>query len=261
MYVSTVDSGNLCGHLLAVAQACVELAATPLDDSASRRALATSRSRLAPLLVARHRLSPEQRDELRACLAGHRAAQRSATLDAQAQAGDASQRLHTLARTCQELAAQADFSFLYHRKRHLFHIGYRVAEQELDAGFYDLLASESRLTSLLAIAKGDVPVRHWAALGRPLLRRGRRRRAALLVGLDVRVPDAHAGAGRAAGSVLHQACRAALREQIAFADAQQLPWGISESGLCRQRPHAGLPVRAAGRAAAGTAPHARRRDW
>ena len=70
-----------------------------------------------------------------------------------------------------------DFGFLYHRKRHLLHIGYRVAEQQLDASFYDLLASESRLTSLLAIAKGDVPVRHWAALGPAVLRRRARRPA------------------------------------------------------------------------------------
>jgi cyclic beta-1,2-glucan synthetase len=72
-----------------------------------------------------------------------------------------------MADRCEQLAWQPDFAFLYHRKRHLLHIGWRVAEQQLDAGFYDLLASESRLTSLLAIAKGDVPVRHWWALGRP----------------------------------------------------------------------------------------------
>ena len=69
---------------------------------------------------------------------------------------------------------EADFSFLYHRKRHLFHIGFRVAEQQLDAGFYDLLASEARATSLWAIAKGDVPA---APLGRarPAVLRRRRR--------------------------------------------------------------------------------------
>jgi cyclic beta-1,2-glucan synthetase len=102
-----------------------------------------------------------------------------------------------------------------------------VAEQLLDAGFYDLLASESRLTSLLAIAKGDVPVRHWAALGRPFYAAGAPP-AALLVGLDVRVPDAHAGADEPPGSVLHEACRAAW-EQIAFAQAHGVPWGVSES--------------------------------
>ena len=62
-----------------------------------------------------------------------------------------------------------DFSGLYDPKRHLFHIGLRVEDQALDASYYDLLASESRLTSFLAIAKGDVPKRHWSALGRPFL--------------------------------------------------------------------------------------------
>ena len=93
-----------------------------------------------------------------------------AWLDAQARRGaqllgtrdDGASVWSELARDFDALAWEADFGFLYDRKRHLLHIGYRVAEQQLDAGFYDLLASESRLTSLLAIARGDVPVRHWA---------------------------------------------------------------------------------------------------
>ncbi len=232
MYVSTVDSGNFCGHLLALAQACLELAKAPFDDGASQRALAASRARLAPLLAARHRLSPEQRDELRWCLADHRAAKRSAALDQQAQtspeAGDAPHRLRALAAACRHLAAEADFGFLYHRKRHLFHIGWRVAEQELDSGFYDLLASESRLTSLFAVAKGDVPVRHWAALGRPFFAIGADAGLRSWSGsmFEYLMPTLVLDEPR--GSVLNQAGCAALREQIAFADAQQLPWGISE---------------------------------
>ena len=174
-------------------------------------------------------LSPEQRDELRACLADHRATKRSAALDAQAPASDASQRLHALAQSCQQLAAQADFSFLYHRKRHLFHIGWRVAEQELDAGFYDLLASESRLTSLFALAKGDVPVRHWASLGRPFFAAGADAGLRSWSGSMFEYLMPTLVLDEPQGSVLNQANRAALREQIAYADAQQLPWGISES--------------------------------
>jgi cyclic beta-1,2-glucan synthetase len=127
MYVSTVDS-RTGGHLLAVAQACLALARA---DALSAGELSAD-ERLADELSVDHR-----------------------------------QRLQAVAAACQGLAWGADYGFLYHHRRHLFHIGYRVAEQQLDAGFYDLLASESRLTSLLAIAKGDVPVGHWAALGRP----------------------------------------------------------------------------------------------
>ena len=174
MYVSSVDSGNLCGHLLAVAQACIELASNTQEE-------------------------------------GEAAA------------------LSTLAQRCDALATEAEFGFLYHRKRHLLHLGFRVAEQQLDAGFYDLLASESRLTSLWAIAKGDVPVRHWAALGRPFFATG------ALAGLrswsgsmfEYLMPalvlhEPH-------GSVLHEANHAALCEQRRFAKTQGVPWGISES--------------------------------
>nr|MDP2192315.1 glucoamylase family protein [Rhodoferax sp.] len=240
MYVSTVDSGNLSGHLLAVAQACLELARAPHDSGAAQRALQVSRQRLAPLLVRRSNLTLAMRDELRGCLADHRATLRSARLDAQAAtrvdaagalsgAPQATRQLQALADDFTQLAWQADFSFLYHRKRHLFHIGYRVAEQQHDAGFYDLLASESRLTSLLAIAKGDVPVRHWASLGRLFYAVGADAGLRswsgsmfeyLMPSLILEEPH---------GSVLREACDAALREQIDFARGQGVPWGISES--------------------------------
>ncbi len=175
MYVSTVDSGNLSGHLLAVAQACREPPADgPGDD-------------------------------------------------------DTWQRLQAVARQCEQLAWESDFAFLYHRRRHLFHIGYRVAEQQLDAGFYDLLASESRLTSLLAIAKGDVPVGHWAALGRPFFAMGAQAGLRSWSGSMFEYLMPTLMLDEPQGSVLSEAGHVAVHEQIAFARAQQVPWGISES--------------------------------
>ena len=233
MYVSTVDSGNLSGHLLAVAQACLELAHAPFDGAASQRALRASRLRLAPLLAQRSTLAPPLRDELRWRIGDHRATVRSAALDAQNSQGagpdDAVQRLRALAQHCEQLAWQADFSFLYHRRRHLFHIGYRVAEQQLDAGFYDLLASESRLTSLLAIAKGDVPVSHWASLGRLFYAVGAGAGLRSWSGSMFEYLMPSLVLDEPHGSVLREACQAALREQIEFAEAHQVPWGSSES--------------------------------
>jgi hypothetical protein len=57
--------------------------------------------------------------------------------------------------------------FLYDPKRRLFTIGYNVDDRRFDSSYYDLLASEARLASLVAIARGDVPAEHWFALGRP----------------------------------------------------------------------------------------------
>jgi cyclic beta-1,2-glucan synthetase len=174
-YVSTVDSGNFSGHLLAVAQACAELAAAP------------------------------------------------ATTDAEAT------RLRALATRCTGVAWQADYAFLYHPRRHLLHIGYRVAEQQLDAGFYDLLASESRLTSLLAIAKGDVPVRHWSALGRPFFAQGAVAGLRSWSGSMFEYLMPSLVLDEPPGSVLRCAGLAAVQAQMAYVARQHLPWGISES--------------------------------
>ncbi len=176
-YVSTVDSGNLAGHLLATAQACRELAP--------------------PLLA-------------------------SLTAD------QAASLIH-LAERCERLFLAMDFSGLYNAKRHLFHIGLRVHEQALDASYYDLMASEARLTSFLAIAKGDVPRRHWLALGRAFLTVGVTPGLKswsgsmfeyLMPSLIMTEPDQ---------GLLHIAGLSAVKEQQAFGRAHQLPWGISES--------------------------------
>ena len=282
MYVSTVDSGNLSGHLLAVAQACRELAHAPVDTSAARHALQASGLRLTSLRAtaqasmpasALARLlalpdpltdtaeSPDRLDELlRAAAeelaplmpddagalapnpmsdfawraADHIATLRSALLDARVHAAspsdvETSLRLRALAVRCEAHAWAPDFGFLYDRRRQLLHIGYRVAEQQPDASYYDLLASESRLTSLLAIAKGDVPVAHWAALGRPFYAVGSYAGLRSWSGSMFEYLMPTLVLDEPHGSVLNDAGHAALREQIAFGEEHGVPWGVSES--------------------------------
>ncbi len=73
----------------------------------------------------------------------------------------------SLARTCLELS-DAEFDFLFDEPRQLLAIGFNVAEHRRDASFYDLLASEARLASFVAIAQGQLRQEHWFALGRLL---------------------------------------------------------------------------------------------
>ena len=75
----------------------------------------------------------------------------------------------------QDLAGQAnaavsamDFRFLFDERHQVFHIGYNASTERLDPSYYDLLASEARIASLIAIAKGDAPQSHWQHLGRPV---------------------------------------------------------------------------------------------
>ncbi|HCL01469.1 MAG TPA: hypothetical protein DHW61_03490, partial [Lachnoclostridium phytofermentans] len=77
-------------------------------------------------------------------------------------------RIRELSNKIDCILKNVDLRFLFDEKRMLFHIGYHVSSHMLDDGCYDLMASESALTSLLAIAMGEVPLKHWYKLGRPL---------------------------------------------------------------------------------------------
>jgi cyclic beta-1,2-glucan synthetase len=131
------------------------------------------------------------------------------------------------------LIAQTDFGFLYDKKRHLFRVGYNASTGEADASYYDLLASEARIASFVAIAKGDVPARHWMQLGRPLTRiRGLRILLSwsatafeyLMPRLIIRSPP---------GGLLNQSCEGIIEEQIRFGRKFGIPWGVSESGYAQ----------------------------
>ncbi|MCJ7831406.1 MAG: glycosyl transferase, partial [Dehalococcoidia bacterium] len=74
-----------------------------------------------------------------------------------------------------ELSESINMRFLYDPERRLFSIGYNVSEGRLDSSYYDLLASEARLGSFVAIARGDIPVEHWFSMSRPYSAIGRRR--------------------------------------------------------------------------------------
>ncbi|PAU95565.1 glycosyltransferase 36 [Aliifodinibius salipaludis] len=77
-------------------------------------------------------------------------------------------RASKLSRTCREMVEEMDFSLVYDSDRELFSIGYNVDRAHQDNSYYDLLASEARLASFIAIAKGEVPPKHWFRLSRRL---------------------------------------------------------------------------------------------
>ncbi len=121
------------------------------------------------------------------------------------------------------------FDFLIHESRQLFSIGYRLADGALDPAGYDLLASEARLASFVAIAKGDVPGSHWFRLARPTtpVELG----AALVSWsgsmFEYLMPELVLGSPP--GSLVEQTARLAVRRQQSYAASRGIPWGISES--------------------------------
>ncbi|MGH7788817.1 MAG: GH36-type glycosyl hydrolase domain-containing protein [Candidatus Binatia bacterium] len=138
-------------------------------------------------------------------------------------------RLVALGARARALFAAMEFEFLFDPARQLLSIGYRVGDGTLDPSAYDLLASEARLASFVAIAKGDVPVRHWFRLGRALTPVARGSALIswsgsmfeyLMPSLVMRAP---------AGSLLEQTSRFVVQRQIQYGHERSLPWGVSES--------------------------------
>ncbi len=137
---------------------------------------------------------------------------------------------------------EMDFSFLYDPQRQVFHIGYNVESSKLDDNYYDLLASEARLTSLVAIAKGDVPQSHWLHLARPLTMAGGLR---VLLSwsatmFEYLMPLLLAPSYE--GTLLQQSAQGVVKRQIQYGQEKNVPWGISEIGLLRLRCQPVLPV-------------------
>src|SRR5258707_3138977 len=124
-----------------------------------------------------------------------------------------------------------DFTFLFDHTQKLFSIGYRATDGSLDANCYDLLASEARLTSFIAIAKGDVPSSHWFRLGRALTPVGRGSALIswsgsmfeyLMPALIMRAP---------ANSLLDQTYRLVVARQMSYRSELGVTLGVSESAV------------------------------
>ena len=256
-YVSSVDSGNLAGHLIAVAQACAEWqkqAANPADNLAgvvdtlllAQQSLTPGDTAVAEALAKLSKAIGENRpltvllplansaadlvisgDDLafwtgvlRTCVADHLADQTDTANI---------QRFAELEQLARKLAMDMQFGFLLDPEKKLLSIGFSVATNSLDPSCYDLLASEACLASLFAIAKGDVETRHWFRLGRAATPIGAGSALIswsgsmfeyLMPSLVMRAP---------VGSVLDQTHRLIVARQQSYAAMLGIPWGISES--------------------------------
>ena len=142
-------------------------------------------------------------------------------------AGERIAALVDLARLSGEFALRMEWDFLYDRPRHLLTIGYNVSSGRSDESYYDLLASEARLSSFVAIALGQLPQESWFAMGRlltvaggePILLSWSGSMFEYLMPLIVMPTYEH--------TLLDQTCKAAVAMQIDYGKKRGVPWGIS----------------------------------
>ncbi|WP_286049858.1 glucoamylase family protein [Rheinheimera sp. KL1] len=290
VYVSSVDSGNLAGHLIALANTCdewqnqlyspqaqqglcdnlalaqlsLQQAPTLLLQSQSGLQLQAILSQLDQLLQQNQGLQHQHSQLTELCEQGVQiasarqnttftrhteqqlSAQQSLLFYLQAlqttlaeqylqlNSGAAEQQhqhlqLQLLATQCRQFAMAMNFAFFIDPERNLLSIGYAVEENRLDTSCYDLLASEARLASLFAIAKGDADSKHWFRLGRSATPLGYGSALLSWSGsmFEYLMPSLVMRA--AAGSLLEQSNRLIVERQIGYGRQLGIPWGISES--------------------------------
>jgi cyclic beta-1,2-glucan synthetase len=140
-----------------------------------------------------------------------------------------SSRLARIAQACQRLVDEMDFAFLLDSERKVFTIGYNVAEGHPDNSFYDLLASEARLASFVAIAKGDVPQEHWFRMGRQLTAVDGGRALISWTGTMFEYLMPLLLMRNYRETLLGETYEAVVSRQIEYGYERGVPWGISES--------------------------------
>ena len=144
---------------------------------------------------------------------------------------DFDKKINTTIQRIEQLAKNTEFIHLYESRRQLFSIGYNLEDNRLTNSYYDLLASEARQTSYLAIARGEVPAKHWQKLGRTLTMVDRYKGLIswsgtmfeYLMPLIIMKPFQN--------TLLDETYSFVIKSQKKYAKQRQMPWGVSESAF------------------------------
>lgn len=130
-----------------------------------------------------------------------------------------------------QMIEHTDFKVLYNYEQQIFSIGYNIEENKLTDSYYDLLASEARQASLVAIAKKDISSRHWNHLSRSLTTLGKYKGLVSWSGTAFEYLMPNINIPKYEGSLLDESCKFLIQTQIQYSQKLNIPWGISEAAF------------------------------
>ena len=145
-----------------------------------------------------------------------------------------------------ELIQNTDFKKLYSKEQRLFSIGYNVEENKLTDSYYDLLASEARQASLIAIAKRDVSSKQWNNLSRTLTVLKKHKGLISWSGTSFEYLMPNINIPKYEGSLLDESCKFLIMNQIEYSKKLGIPWGISEAAFNLKDLHSNYQYKAFG---------------
>ena len=144
---------------------------------------------------------------------------------------DGTDRINFMINSIDNIINNTDFSKLFDEKTGLFSIGYNIEENKMTDSYYDLLASEARQTSLVAIAKKDVSAKHWKNLSRTLTILNKYKGLISWSGTAFEYLMPTINIRRYPNSLLDESCKFMIMSQIEYAKRLGITWGISESAF------------------------------
>jgi hypothetical protein len=158
---------------------------------------------------------------------------RSAVARTKDVAASMAKRLLAVAAKADALAKSMDFTSLFDAKKKALSVGYEVEENRLAPYFYDLLPSEARAATFVAIAKGEIPQESWLSLERRYTSYADERVLLSWTGTMFEYLMPMLWMKTYPNTILDETTQAAVRAQMKFAESKSIPWGISESSCAK----------------------------
>ena len=141
------------------------------------------------------------------------------------------ERINVLIEKIDQIINDTDFSYLYSKENRLLSIGFNVEENELTDTYYDLLASEARQASLIAIAKKDIEAKHWNNLSRTLTKLDKYKGLVSWSGTAFEYLMPNINIKRYKGSLLDESCKFMIMSQQKYANKLRNTLGNIRSGI------------------------------
>ena len=197
-YVSTVDSGNFIGYLYTLKQFLIDVKNLENSNNINK----------SNIIQEKNNKECEQinTEELK-------------------------QKVNIMLGMLDNIISATNFKYLYCKESRLFSIGFNVEDNSLTPSYYDLLASEARQASLVAIAKKDVPEKHWYNLSRTLTEVNRYKGLISWSGTAFEYLMPNINIPKYPGGLISESSLFAIMSQMKYARELQIPWGISEAAF------------------------------
>lgn len=145
-----------------------------------------------------------------------------------------------------QMTEDTHFTPLYEKKRQLFSIGFNLEDNKLSNSYYDLLASEARQTSYVAIARGEVEPKHWNMLGRSLTVVDRYKGLVSWSGTMFEYLMPLILMKNYKNTLLDETYSFVVKSQQKYGKERHMPWGASESGFSSMDMHLDYQYKAIG---------------